>query len=90
MLIALEEYKRLLRRAFFRDCAVRSRNVFMFIRETSLTDAELAEEEEGATTPICAQRELLRTFVACRNSSLETNGLSVRNMAGKPSFWVLP
>ncbi len=51
MLIALEEYKRLFRRAFFRDCAVRSRNVFMFIRETSLTDAELAEEEEGGYNP---------------------------------------
>ncbi len=62
MIITLEEYKKFLRRRFFRDCAIRDRNMFVFVTEMIYTDEEVEEEEREGYNPSRRPKQIASLF----------------------------
>src|SRR5690554_5565906 len=46
-MISLQEYKKVLRKYSITDCAIRTKDIFMFIGSEILTDEEIEEYDEG-------------------------------------------
>lgn len=51
MLITLGEYRKKLQNSYFRDCSIRSKDIFIFILEPLLTDEQVEEEEANGYDP---------------------------------------
>ncbi|WP_341646004.1 WD40/YVTN/BNR-like repeat-containing protein [Thauera sp. SDU_THAU2] len=62
MIITLNEYKKFLQRRFFRDCAIRDRNIFVFITDMVYTDEEVEQEERDGYNPSLRPKQVASLF----------------------------